>query len=260
MIYARVACLWMILLMIASQGVQAQVRREIPLRVEASADPYYQISSMVVTTRKLRPVRISKTVLSQLHSEFLKESYEWAGQETVPHAAEEPNPLGIADLFLKAWAIIQEDKPTLNVDTHSLKALPYIAKDHWKALTGWGPEHGIEVKLALKNGYGIKVVQLVYEVRLIYGGSVKKHGRYIASARVVPKFVDVMWGFGLDVAASEVAVQNLNTEEDPMAAITLDLRLAYGSVLRKVSETVSYQFQGNGVIRDLTSKTNYFEP
>ncbi|MBU6155264.1 MAG: hypothetical protein KGP28_13255, partial [Bdellovibrionales bacterium] len=99
---------------------------------------------------------------------------------------------------------------------------------------------------------------LKYEVRLIYGGSVKGAGKYIASARVVPKGISVLWGFNLDVSVREVAVQNLNTEQDPFASIVLEVGINYGSILKKNSETLTYRLNADGEIHDLTNGNVFF--
>ena len=210
-----------------------------------------------VNVRPLKGRVPDRQKLESIHREFQEEAFK--GPAPGLEQASGENPLSIADLFLKVWDIIQENKAVLNVSSQNVKALPYLAKDHWEALTGWKPERGLQYSMTLTNLYGMTVVDLVYEVRLIYGGSVKKAGKYIASARVIPRRVNVLWGYELDVGVQEVAVQNLGTEKNPFAAITLDVNLSFGSILKKSSETRSFRLDADGAIRDLTSGKSYFQ-
>jgi len=234
-----------------------QSSREIHLQPKPipTQDPFYQVGSITIKTRKLKLGRPSDEALEVIRREFTR---EWA---LIPErgATEPQDPMSIADMALKVWDIIQDNKAVLNVSTVNVKALPYLAKDSWTSLTGWKPEHGVEYSLEIKNLYGIKVVELVYEVRLIYGGSVRGLGKYIASARVVPKFVDVLWGYDLDVSVREVAVQNLKDEQDPFASIVLEVGINYGSIIKKTSETLTYRLNGDGEIHDLTTGNVYFK-
>jgi hypothetical protein len=210
--------------------------------------------TITIKARKFKSSRPSEETLELLHRQFSEEisckAPSWNEQTA--------DPMGIADLALKAWEIIQDNKAVLNVSSMNAKALPNLAKDHWEVLTGWKPEHGVEYRLEIKNLYGITVVDLVYEVRLIYGGSVRGVGKYIASARVIPKSVNVLWGFGLDVLVREVAVQNLRTETNPFASIVLEVALSYGSIMKRSSETMTYRLNADGEIQDLATGAVYF--
>jgi hypothetical protein len=113
--------------------------------------------------------------------------------------------------------------------------------------------------MTVENLYGMDVLELSYVVSVIYGGSVRGAGQYIAAARVIPKKINVLWGFNMDVNVAEVAIQNIGTEKNPHAAVTLDVGVTYGSILSQTSFTNSYRMQGNGVIADLTNGKSYFK-
>jgi len=247
---------WVIGALLLSVASEAQVVREIHLNptLTPKDDPFFEIGKVRITARKFIGSRVNPQVLEGLHEEFKKEVNSCTGLKN----EQTEDPMSIAGWILKAWDIVQENKAVLNIETENVKALPVLAKDHWEQLTGWKPEHGVEFSLQLENLYGITVVNLKYDVRLIYGGSVKKVGKYIASARIVPKHIEVLWGFNLDVRAKEVSVQNLGTAKDPFASINLDVTLNYGSILKRMAETFSYRLDADGAIRDLTSGTSYF--
>lgn len=239
----------------------AQMVREIHLNppgVDSAAgfDGFNEIASVRISAKEVKPrpanPEADRKVLRSLHRQFL-------GECSVQPALEQAeDPLSIAGIALKIWDIVQDNRAVLNVESLNVKALPVLAKDRWEALTGWKPEHGVEYTLELSNFYGITVVKMKYEVNLIYGGNVRGVGRYIASARVIPRHIDVLWGFGLDVKVRETAVQNLGTEKNPFASIKLDVSIGYGSILRQMSDTISYQLDADGAIHDLTGGKSYF--
>jgi len=243
-------------MVLTSSVGEAQVVREIHLNptLTPKDDPFYELGKVRITARKIKSSKVESRVLGGLHDEFVKEVNSCAALKN----EQTEDPMSIANWVLKAWDIIQDNKAVLNVETENVKALPVLAKDHWEQLTGWRPEHGVEFSLQLENLYGITVVDLKYDVRLIYGGSVKKVGKYIASARIVPRHIEVLWGFGLDVRAKEVAVQNLGTAKNPFASISIDVTLNYGSIMKRMAETLSYRLDADGVIRDLTNGTAFF--
>jgi hypothetical protein len=216
--------------------------------------PELRLGKMVVSSRVLPSEAVSPEALRVFQEDFQNacrsEPRIWLEQEQ--------NPLSIADLALRAWSIVQDNKAVLTIDKFNSRALPYLANNRWEALTGWKPEHKVEYSFYIENLYGIRVIEMKYDLRLLYGGGIKGLGKYIASARIAPKVIDVLWGFELDVAVKEVAIQNLGTEKNPFASITLDVGMTYGSILQKTSQTLTYRLDANGEIHDLTNGKSYF--
>ncbi len=252
-----VSVFFLLVSVFSSSSVHAQLVKEIHLSPPATeeVDPFHEIASITITAKKSADRKLDKNSLEKARVEF---QATFKDNPQPPAGAEGSNPLAIADVLLKAWDVVREGQAVVNVESNNVKALPNVAKDRWESLTGWKPEHGVEYGMQFKNYYGITVMDIRYDVRLIYGGSVKKNGRYIASARVIPRFVDVLWGFNVNVQVRETAIQNLGTEKDPFAAISLDVILNYGSFLRRTSETVSFRLDADGAIFDLSNGKAYF--
>ncbi len=224
---------------------------------EVSSDPYFQVDSVEVSARPVHKTKVNAQQMSALEREF-NFSSRYDIRNTFEQYAVPENPMGIAKIALEIWKIIEDNRAVLTVSRQNVKALPNIAKYDWTSLTGWKPEHGVEISLKVKNYYGIEVINLTYVVNAIYGGSVKGVGKFIASARVVPKNIDVLWGFNMDVNVAEVSVQNIGTEKNPVAAITLDVGVTYGSLLRQTSFTNTYRIEGDGKIIDVNQAKTYF--
>ncbi len=247
---------WIVVLGIfsGSASAKAQLILEKTIPDAAGIPPELRLGKVHIEARALPPETVTREEFLWLQSDFRNS----CSADPRFHLEQEQNPMSIADLALKVWGIVQDNKAVLNVDKFNSKALPYIANNRWEMLTGWKPQNVLEYSFVIENLYGIKVIEMKYDVRLIYGGGVKGAGKYIASARVVPKYIDVLWGFGLDVAVKEAAIQNLGTEKRPFAAITLDVGMTWGSILQKTSETITYRLDADGAIHDQTNGQSYF--
>jgi hypothetical protein len=225
-------------------------------------DPFYQLGRVKIKQKRVARTEVDQALLASIGREFSSpvsvSAVTGLEQMNPGNPGQGGGGLAIADIALRVWSIIQDNKAVLNVSRQNSKALPVLAQSDWRALTGWKPEHGIELSMTVENLYGIDVIELSYVVSVIYGGSVKGTGQYIAAARVIPKRINVLWGFSMDVNVAEVAIQNIGTEKNPQGAVTLDVGVTYGSILSQTSFTNSYRLQGNGVIADLTNGKAYF--
>ena len=222
-----------------------------------SKDPYYQIVSVQTKITPSHSTQSSDEALAQAKENFSARLQEFGFREpsqTQPDAG----PLDIAQLLLSVWKIIEENKPVVNVQSQNATALPNIAKDNWAALTGWRPERTITYHTSAQNGYGMTVVDLEYQVKLLFGGSYQGQGHYIASAQVLPVKVDVMWGFNLDMTATVPSVVNIGSESDPMASISMNVTYTLKSLFRNETSTESYLLQGNGLMKNQKSGKIYY--
>ena len=163
------------------------------------------------------------------------------------------DPMAIADMITKLWAIVEDGKPVVNIDTKNATALPNAANNNWMTLTGWKAERTITYEVSTKNLMQMQTIDLIYQVKLRFGGGVDGKGQYIATARVVPTTVDVLWGYNLDVSVEVPAVVDLSTQTDPLASINLDVKYKISTVLRSYSETKSFEVRGDGFMKDTTT-------
>lgn len=206
----------------------------------AQNNPYYEIGKIKTELKSVESRMVPEAELAQLASE---------SSFTMPALTEGVDPMAIADIIFKIWDIIKDGKPVVNVQYKNVSALPNIANRHWEALTGWKEERSMVFGVSTENLYGMTTVDLEYKVKLIFGGSVRGKGQYIASARVVPSKVDVKWGYNLDVAVEVPSVINISTIEDPLAAINLDVTYKISTMLRSYSESNTYELRGNGLMK-----------
>lgn len=163
--------------------------------------------------------------------------------------------LDIMDTLFKIWQVVKDNKPVVTVNSQKFAtALPEIAKTDWAKVSGWMTERNITVKNDYVNLYGMNVISLHYQVKLLYGGNVGGKGLYIAFAKVVPIKVDVAWGYTLNVDTDVPAVVNARTPENPLAVIHLNINYRISTIVKDESVSDSYQVQGDGLIKN--TKTN----
>lgn len=176
------------------------------------------------------------------------------------------SPYMIAQLLMKAWDLVIEGKPVVNIEVKNASALPIMADYNWSMLTGWRAERIVKWPLRIKNLYGQTPVRMDTAVRLLYGGSARGRGMYIASARVIPSNVEVWNGYNLDVSVNVPSVINVSgREDDPIAQITLEinykLRSHLGSITIKKSEwNEIFKVQGDGYFLDYKYGKEFFQP
>ena len=223
-----------------------------------ASDPYYTLSPM-----QTELVSSEETVLTA------EEAEKWIARSEIEKndAPELKNqvwsvgadPLSIIDVVLRAWALVEAGKPVTNVQMKSASALPVLSDGDFRKLVGWMPLRTATYHVFASNGYGLKVVDFTYQVRLMAGGNVRGTGRYIGIASVVPVNTKVLWGFGLESSVNIPQVINMGTEEDPLAGIFIDVNYNIHGTFRDQSETVSYALRGDGYMEDLTEKKVLFE-
>lgn len=150
----------------------------------------------------------------------------------------------------RAWDIVLQNRPTAEVELSYASALPQAATVRWESVSGWQPERSFEIEVAYKNLFGQKVIRFSYQVRMIFGGNLNGKGMYIASARVLPTEVLVLWGYNLDVKVRAPQVVNVATPDDPIAAVQLDVVWRVSTLVQSLTLAQSYWLQGDGLMKD----------
>lgn len=153
------------------------------------------------------------------------------------------------------YKIIEAGKPVIHTEHVPLSILPFnsaIGRDitpmhlsHWKA-----PKF-VKFKVTYKNAYGAEVVSFIYNINLSYGGKFQGKGAYLTNAQVVPEKISVAWGYNFNAKMSLVGLSNLGTEEDPIAAATLELGYSVSTILKEERNKMTIFISGDGAIQQL---------
>lgn len=278
--------LWFVWVWIAALFVLNVAARAQEIDYNDPNDPYYQITEIQnepvsvdlepATPEKLEEARQAFATKYQ-QSTLLQEIAHApsSGKRNLGPRADESHlfagamgigPWAIAQLIFKAWDIVLQGKPVVNIEVKNASALPVMADYNWAMLTGWYPERVVRRQLRIKNLLGGHPIEMDTAVKLMFGGSARGRGMYIASARVVPSNVHVNWGYNMDVSVNVPAVVNVSgREDDPIAQITLEVTYKIqsqiaGLVIKKSEWKDVYKVQGDGYFLDYTRGKEYFQP
>ena len=153
----------------------------------------------------------------------------------------------------KIWKIIADNHPVVDV-----KAPPYATAlpkglTGWTDLGGWHPPVGTIYELTAKNAYGMKMINLRYQVLRTYGGSYQGKGKYLTAVTVEPLLVEVGWGyhFSLEASIPDTSIVNVGTSQDPVAGMMATLNWHISTPIKDSQGQGLYYLQGDGAFREV---------
>ncbi|MEK7858077.1 MAG: hypothetical protein AAB320_02965 [Elusimicrobiota bacterium] len=158
----------------------------------------------------------------------------------------------IINMGKKIWAIIEANKPVVNINTTYATALPEGIKS-WNQLSGWKPPKGTVYGFYAKNAYGATMINVKYQVLRTYGGGYKGKGKYLTAVTIEPLLVEVGWGYKFDLTAQvpDTSVVNVGTSEDPVAAMMPTLKWRISTAIKDASGQSIYYLQGDGLFQEM---------
>ncbi|MCB0419740.1 MAG: hypothetical protein KDD61_02015 [Bdellovibrionales bacterium] len=148
------------------------------------------------------------------------------------------------------WNIVESNKPVTNLVTERAYAMP-SGITCWTSLENWSRPKAQAYQIAYKNLYGAKVASLNMKVIYYHNGQLKGKGRFLANVTVVPKQVDVKWGFKLHAQVVTEEPINLASEEDPVAGMGVGVTWKVESVLQDKIQTLNLFVDGLGHLDQL---------
>ena len=152
----------------------------------------------------------------------------------------------------KLWKIIVDNKPVVDVKTQYATALPK-GSHGWADIGGWRPPIGTIYELTAKNGYGMKMINVRYQVLRTYGGSYKGKGRYLTAVTVEPLLVEVGWAyhFSMEASVPGMSIVNVGTSSDPVAAMMAALSWRVTTPIKDSMGQSLYFLQGDGGYKEI---------
>lgn len=160
----------------------------------------------------------------------------------------------IINIGKKVWAIVEANKPVVDVKTRYATGLPQGVTSP-SQLAGWKPPRGAIYGLTAKNKYGTTVIDIRYQVLRTFGGRYKGKGQYLSGVTIQPLRVDVIWGYklSLDASVGDESVTNAGTEDEPIAAMQPVVQWRISTVIKDSTGRAGYYLQGDGVSQELGS-------
>ncbi len=159
----------------------------------------------------------------------------------------------IVNLVDKVFTIIAKNQPVVNINVNYANAVPY-GIEHWTQLQGWKAPVTKRYGFYCKNLYGIKVVDVEYQVHYTYGGNYNGIGKYLTGVTVEPIKVNTAWGYNVDMTAEvpDLTIANVGTSENPIAAMQVQLRYKIHTILKDDQSKEIFYVRGDGQFKRLT--------
>lgn len=160
----------------------------------------------------------------------------------------------IINIGKKVWAIIDANKPVVDIKTQYATGLPQGVTSAAQ-LAGWKPPRGVIYGLTAKNSYGMQVLNVKWEVLRTYGGRYKGHGQFLSGVTIQPLQVDILWGykFSLDATVGDTSITNAGTDEEPIAGMQPVIQWRVQTAIKDSTGRAGYYLQGDGQMMELGS-------
>jgi len=160
----------------------------------------------------------------------------------------------IVNIATKAWDIVKDNKPVVNLDTKYATAYPQGVTTA-SQLSQWSKPKTYVYGFYAENLYGGVMIDSKHKVIFTYNGSYKGKGKYLTAVTVVPTVANVSWGYRFYMSASvpDSTIANVGTDADPVAAMQLKLTWRMSSSLKVVEGTSVYYIQGDGYFDEIAS-------
>ena len=221
------------------------------LTTQAFEKSYFELKKIKITDE----TDIYKKYQTQIQGEDLKSqcTASSASNSTMAIGSIESTGLildQIMNLGKEIIAIIKAGRPVTNMNIESASALPR-GTQCWTDLTGWNSPQEKVFHIQYENGLGMTVIDFVYSITFTAGGSANGVGKYITHATVIPKMIDVAWGWSIDAEATIPSVYNMGTRENPIAAMQLNFGWKVTTDVTYSEKSFSYFISGDNNIVEL---------
>ncbi|MSP18560.1 MAG: hypothetical protein EXR74_03200 [Bdellovibrionales bacterium] len=150
----------------------------------------------------------------------------------------------LVNLGKKVWALIESNKPVVNVNYLYANALPKGVRNS-EDLDNFSDLQSTSYRMQGTNLYGITVYDLTYSLVHRFGGSYDGRGKYLENVTVIPTNVEVLWGYTLSYDVEKVSVVNSGTRENPIASILLGTNFKVSTVIKSSENHSLYEFRGD---------------
>jgi hypothetical protein len=156
--------------------------------------------------------------------------------------------LSVEEIFnstQKAWSIIDANRAVIDVQTIHGNVLPAGVSNAFELEQWVSPPASHSFVVEISNQLQQRVLQFVYSVQYVHGGSFNGHGRYLDRLTIVPTRISVAWGFVFNASVQINSVYNTGTHDEPVAAAQIELRYRLKG-LNIVESTESFFVTGDG--------------
>jgi hypothetical protein len=217
------------------------------------ADEQERLNSDFYTIKDIHITRSDNSPIEDFHTLALVSD---CSQLTPPNEAFDPNAnpedqlAKIINIGKQVWQIVKENEATIEVRKASANALPRGVQC-WDELESWSFPQATTYTVTYSNMLGMDVVHFEFQLIYSYGGTLNGKGAYISNLTVVPRAIDVMWGFDFNAEVQIPQVVNMGTRTDPIAGAALDIHWSVENVIKKTHRSLEFFVTGKGMVKEL---------
>lgn len=150
----------------------------------------------------------------------------------------------LVNLGKKMWALVENNKPVVNVNYMYANALPKGVRSS-EELENFSELQHVSYRVHGENLYGMTVYDLTYSLVHRYGGTYQGRGKFLENVAVVPSHLDVLWGYTVNYNVEKVSVVNTGNRENPVAAIMLETNFKVSTAIKSSESHSVYDFRGD---------------
>jgi len=155
----------------------------------------------------------------------------------------------LVGLGQEVYKIVKLSEPQINTDFSPISVLPKLGNGqapNFEDLELWRGQMLRDYQFTIVNMLNMEVVTFNYKVHFYYGGSYNSKGAYIKGFMILPELIHVMPGYDLDSTFKMVDMVNKGTSQDPLPAMTVNLKFSVDGPLDVKEFSHSFQATGNG--------------
>ena len=201
-------------------------------------DPYFQIKEVRIQEVK----GPSETTSPMLFKRSSQKSIQNWGQILL----EAKNIIAFGEAVYK---IIQENKPELHENYNPISVLPKTPQGgipDFSEMESWKGPKIQHYEVVMENMLGLDVVTFKYLLHFYYQGTYHGSGNFIKGLIVIPEYVNVLPGFGLDATFGLIDMVNLGTTASPLPSVSATLKMKIDGPLDITELVHTYQVVGDG--------------
>lgn len=164
--------------------------------------------------------------------------------------------IAIADKIIalgeKIYKLVDKGRPNSEFNYAPISIVPKTDKgapaDVLMDMSGGSMPVMEDFKIVAKNKFNKPVISFEFTLMFFHGLKYEGKGNYITAAQVIPKSVDVSWGFDFSANMKLNGIVNHGTSTDPMVGALIVLEYQIKNALSYQTQSAIFHIMGNGRI------------
>ena len=138
---------------------------------------------------------------------------------------------GVANVASAAWHVVEMSRPSPSLASNTCNAVPAGIAEPAHSLTHTQGPNSVPWTVTMRNGFGIDVVDVSFDLHWDFGAQYRGRGAYIPNCYLYVPQCTVRWGFDVDVQIHVDHPTNAGTERAPVARLPVTISGAVSSLI-----------------------------